>query len=351
MKKYSTFIGLDLGDRYSYFCVLDEAGQVVKEDRVSTDAKSIEKAFGRFKESCVALETGTHSPWVSRLLAKLVKRVYVANAREVRLIHKNPKKSDQLDARTLARLVRYDPELLKPVRHRSEEAQADLAVLQARDSLVQARTALINTVRGLFKSSGARVLSCSAESFTKRAREAMTDRLRPALETLVTTIEELTGRIREYDALLNQLCGKYPVTEQLREIAGVGPVTSLAFTLIIDDPKRFENSRQVGAYVGLTPRRDQSGDSDPQLRITKAGNNYLRQLLVSAAHYILGLFGPDCALRRWGLAKAGEGNAKTKKKAVVGVARKLAVLMHKLWVTGQCYEPLPGEMLTCAVAQ
>ena len=343
MKEYSTFIGLDLGDRYSYFCVLNADGKIVEENRVSTELVALEKVFSRFKESRVALETGTHSPWVSRLLKKLVGRVYVADARKVQLIYKNPNKNDRLDAQMLARLVRSDPELLSPIHHRSASSQADLAVLQSRDSLVQARTAIINTVRGLLKSSGVRAASCSAESFPKRAREVMTDILRPALEPLLATLDDLTRHIREYDALINKLCDKYPVTEQFQEIAGVGPITSLAFTLVIDDPKRFTKSRHVGAYVGLTPRRDQSGERDPQLRITKAGNGYLRQLLVSAAHYILGPFGPDCTLRQWGLAKAGEGNKKAKKKAVVAVARKLAVLMHRLWDTGLCYEPFPGK--------
>ncbi len=350
MKKYSRFIGMDLGDRTSQVCVLNERGQIVEEHEVATETKALEQLFSPYKDARLAMETGTHSPWISRLLEPLVHRVYVANARKVQLIYKGPKKNDKLDARTLARLVRFDPELLSPVRHRSEAAQADMAVLQARDSLVQARSGLINTVRGLFKSSGLRVASCSAESFGKRAMEVMTDRLRPALEPLVVTITELTGRIKEYDALVERLCERYPVTEQFREISGVGPITALAFTLVIDDPHRFMKSRQVGSYVGLTPRQSQSGESDPQLRISKAGNGFLRQLLVSAAHYILGPFGPDCALRQWGLAKAGTGNKRAKKKAVVGVARKLAVLLHRMWITGECYERFPGKEMEDAVA-
>jgi transposase len=296
--------------------------------------------FSRWSDSRVALETGTHSPWVSRLLEEVVERVYVANARKVRLIHQNPHKNDRLDARVLARLVRFDPELLEPVRHRSEGAQADMAVLQARDRLVRARSAMVNTVRSLLKSSGLRAPSCSTESFAKRVQAAIPDLLRPALGPLVETIAELTRQIRAYDAQIEAVCERYPVTERFQAISGVGPVTALAYTLVIEDPHRFRKSRQVGSYVGLTPRRDQSGQSDPQLRITKAGHGFLRQLLVSAAHYILGPFGPDCALRRWGLAKAGTGDNRAKKKAVVAVARKLAVLMHAMWITGQCYDPL-----------
>jgi transposase len=343
MKKYSTFIGLDLGDRFSHVCVMDEDGQVKDEQRVATQTAALTKLFGTYKDAKVALETGTHSPWVSRTLEELGLQVYVANARKVRLISKNPKKNDRLDAQMLARLVRFDPELLAPVRHRGAQAQADLAVVQARDSLVRVRTALINTVRDLVKSSGSRLPSCSAESFAKRVASEVPELLRPAVDKLVATVAELTARIREYDEQLSDLCARYPETAVMQQISGVGPITSLAFALVIEDPHRFEKSRQVGPYLGLTPRQDQSGDNDPQLRITKAGNKMLRRLLVSAAHYIIGRNGPPTALREWGLGKAGTGSKVQKKKAVVGVARKLAILLHRLWVTGECYQPFINE--------
>jgi len=343
MREYRTFIGLDLGDRFSQAYIMDDAGRVIKEERLRMVPDALEKLFSGIGPAKIALETGTHSPWVSRLLETLGHRVYVANARKLRMISSNPRKNDRLDAQMLARLVRFDPQLLSPIRHRSRQSQADLAVLQARDALVQARTALINTVRGLMKSIGARACTCSAESFHKRVHETMPIELKPALDGLVDTIRDLTGRIREYDSTLEALCESYPVTEQMREIPGVGPVTALAFTLVIDDRTRFTKSRQVGAYLGLVPRRDQSGDSDPQLRITKAGNGLVRRLLVNAAHYILGPFAPPSDLRDWGLKRAGTGSKAAKKKAVVGVARKLAVLMHRLWVTGECYQPCAYE--------
>lgn len=339
MSEYSTFVGLDLGDRFSQVCVADDKGRLVGEYRVATEARALENVFKKLDKGKVALETGTHSPWVSRVLERLGFRVYVANARKVRLISRNPKKSDRLDAQLLARLVRVDPQLLEPIHHRGEKAQADLAVLQARDSLVQARTALINTVRGLMKSSGQRIASCSAESFHKHAALVISEALRPALNGLLETITELTARIREYDTQVSELCERYPETALMREIAGVGPITALTYTLVIEDPHRFRKSRQVGSYLGLVPRRDQSGNHDPQLRITKAGNGLVRRLLVSAAHYVLGPFAPPSALREWGLAKAGSGNKTAKKKAVVAVARKLAVVLHRLWVTGECYSP------------
>jgi len=339
MKKYSRFIGVDLGDRFSQVCVMDESGAIVEEARVGTESVALEKFFKKLGEGKVALETGTHSPWVSRLLEKLGFRVYVANARKVRLISKNLRKNDRLDAQLLARLVRFDPELLAPIYHRGAQAQSDLAVLQARDCLVRVRATLINTVRGLIKASGGRVAACAAESFVKRAAAAIPELLRPALDGLLTTISELTARIREYDAQLARLCEDYAETKLMREIPGVGPITALAFALIIEDPHRFRKSREIGAYLGLIPRRDQSGGHDPQLRITKAGSGLMRRLLVNAAHYILGPFAPPSALRDWGLTKAGSGNKAAKKKAIIGVARKLAVLLHRLWTTGECYEP------------
>lgn len=339
MKKCSTFIGLDLGDRYSHVCVMDKTGRIVEELRIATESRALWEVFGGYDSAKVALETGTHSPWVSRLLVDIGLTVYVANARKLRLISKNPRKNDRLDAQMLARLVRFDPELLAPIRHRGAQAQADLAVLQARDSLVRARTALINAVRGLVKSSGQRIASCSAESFCKQAQKAVPDQLKPALDGLLAMIAELTRQIREYDAQVTALCKRYAETDVMRTVPGVGPITALAFALVIEEPSRFAKSRLLGAYLGLVPRRDQSGASDPQLRITKAGNGMVRRLLVSAAQYILGPFAPPSDLRQWGLDKARAGSKAAKKKAVVAVARKLAVLLHRLWVSGKPYDP------------
>jgi len=133
---------------------------------------------------------------------------------------------------------------------------------------------------------------------------------------------------------------KYPETELLRAIKGVGPITALAFVLILEDPERFSKSRQVGSFIGLTPSRDQSGEIDKQLRITKAGNPLLRRLLVGAAQYILGPFGEACDLRRFGLKLSARGGKNAKRRAVVAVARKLTVLLYRLWRHGEIYGPL-----------
>jgi transposase len=334
-------IGVDLGDRKSKACVLDGNAEVVEELVIRTTPEGIERSLGGRQPARVAIEVGTHSPWVSRLLKRLGHEVLVANPRQVRLIYAGRRKNDRLDAHALARLARLDPKLLGPVRHRGPQAQADLAVLHARDLLVGTRTRLVNHVRGVVKSSGVRLGSCSAASFARKMSEKIPEPLRPALEPIMKSIEQLNEQIAACDRLIEQRSREvYPQTQALTQVAGVGPVTALAFVLTLDDPRRFSRSRDVAAYLGLTPRQKQSGMSDPQMRISKAGSPFVRRLLVVCAHYILGPFGPDTDLKRWGLALATRGGANAKKRAVVAVARRLAVLLHRLWLTGEEYVPL-----------
>lgn len=334
-------VGIDLGDRMSHYCILDEQGEVVAEGTLRTTEAGFREQFQRTAPARVAMETGTHSPWVSRYLEKFGHEVLVANARQVRLIYDNDRKTDKIDSRTLARLARVDKSLLHPIRHRSAEAQADLTILRARDQLVSVRTNLINCVRGMVKSVGGRLPRASAEYFATKVREHVPASISAALLPLLEEIEHLTVRVRTYDKWLEQLAKtKYPRTELMRQIPGVGVVTSLAFALTIDDPNRFRKSRDVGSYLGLRPKQSDSGSSKPQLSISKAGDDLVRRLLVNCAQYILGYWGPDCDLRRWGLSLMAHGGKNAKKRAVVAVARKLAVLMHRLWVTGQVYEPL-----------
>lgn len=339
-------MGLDLGDRYSSFCLLDANGEVVQEGRVAT----VEAAMVPFVRSLtrmrVVLEVGTQSPWVSRLIRAAGHDVIVANARKLGLISRSAKKNDRSDAETLARLGRSDPKLLSPIAHRSKEAQEDLAKLRGRAALVRSRTDLINHVRGAVKSSGNRLPRCDADTFHRHAALAMPAELRPALMPLVETIAGLTTRIKEMDRLLERMANeRYPQTQLLRQVRGVGPLVALSYVLTLEDPGRFARSRQVGAYLGLTPRQHQSGEQQPQLRITKTGDSSLRALLVQAAHYILGRRGPDCDLRRWGLARMERGGKNAKKRALVAVARKLSVLLHRLWVSGEVYRPFRQEVV------
>lgn len=345
MKEYSgkwagMTIGLDLGDKYGQYYTLDEAGMNIDAGRVTMVPSALEKRFGKIERSRMVMESGTHSGWVSRLLESYGHEVVVANARKVRLISENENKDDAVDAELLARLGRVDPQLLHPIRHRGAEVQADLALLRARDTLVKARGQLINHMRGAVKCLGGRLPQCSTASFHRKAEVAIPAELKVALEPLLEMIEELTGQIRVYDREVERLSReRYPETELLRQVGGIGALTSLCYVLTLEDPHRFPKSRAVGSFLGLRPRKDKSGEQDPELRITKAGNPQLRRLLVQSAQYILGPFGADCELRQWGLRLAGRGRKNAKKRAVVAVARKLAVLLHRLWVNGEVYDP------------
>ena len=256
--------------------------------------------------SRIALETGTHSPWISRLLSELGHEVIVANARKVRLIGESRKKDDRMDAQTVARLARIDPELLCPVKHRSRQGQADLMMIRARAGLVRARTGLVNTVRGLAKSYGERLRSCNVRNMNEEKAAGLSPELQAALQPLLSAIAELSQRICEYNERIEELAQQsYPQVALLKQIKGVGTLIALTFLLTLEDPHRFRKRRDVGGYLGLQPGRRKSGQSEPQMHISKEGDPYLRTLLVQGAQHILGPFGPDCDLRRWGLKLAG----------------------------------------------
>jgi transposase len=316
-----TTAGLDLGDKYSYLCLIDsQSGEVIEEGRLPTSPESFRRRFSSERPPMrIAIEAGTHSPWASRVLEECGHEVLVANSRKLRLIYANTLTSAK----------------------RGEDSQAHMALIRSRQALIGCRTQLVNHVRGAVKSFGHRLPKCAASSFHNKAAEHIPEALLPALGPILETIGSLTGRIREYDRKLETISKeRYPETELLRQVEGVGPLTALTFVLTLEDPYRFEKSRSVGAYLGLVPARDQSGDRDPQRRISKEGDEMLRRLLVSAAHYILGPFGSDSDLRRHGEKIASRGAKNAKKRAVVAVARKLAVLLHSLWASAEVYEPL-----------
>ena len=334
-------VGVDVGDRHCQVCTIDpNSGAVVEEKRILTSKRSIEKHFTT-SPMRITLETGPHSPWISRLLSNLGHDVVVANAKAVRLVHGGPRKSDQLDAEKLARLARYDVKLLSPVTHRSEAAQADLALIRSREALVQTRTALINHVRGTAKAFGHRLPRSGAAVFHQRAMERLPELLHPALASVITVIGELSEKIKAFDKAIEQLAKvAYPPTKLLSQVHGVGAKTALSYVLTLEEPERFAKSREVGAYLGLTPGQWQSGDREVKRRITKQGDTHLRRLLVQCANVILGPKVGDCDLKRFGERLLARGGAHARGKAVVAVARKLAVLLHHLWVTGEVYDPL-----------
>ncbi len=337
----SITIGMDLGDKTSRCCAIEQSGEVLFERSVASTKKGMGQLFGALGRCRIAIEVGTHSPWVSRLLASLGHEVIVANARQVKLISQSTRKDDKLDARTLARLARIDPELLRPIRHRSERAQLHLMQIRVRAGLVEARTGLINAARGLAKAVGERLPKCDAASLGVGCLPSLPAALQPVLQPLLEELESLSARIRACDERIEQIArSEYPETELLRQVSGVGTLIALTFVLTVEDAARFAKSRDVGCYVGLRPKRSDSGESQPQLGISKEGDLYLRKLLVQGAHCILSRRGPDTDLQRWGAKLAARGGKNGKKRALLAVARKLAILLHRLWVTGEVYEPL-----------
>lgn len=344
-------IGLDVGDRFTYLCAVDDRGEVVQEPRLRTTPDDLKTYFSGKPRCVVILEAGTHSPWISRLLERLGQEVIVADARRLRLIAESDQKTDRIDAQTLAELGRTRSKLLKSVKHRSEQAQAHLTQLRSRDLLIRIRTKLVNRLRGSLKCFGLQAPRCDASCFHRRVRPAIPPMLVDALKPVADLASFVETEIRAIERRLAQVASKsYPVTEHLRQVNRVGPVTSLAFALTIEDPKRFKRSRAVGAYVGLTTKRRDSGNTRSQLGITKAGSRMLRACLVQCAQQILSKRGEDCDLRRFGLAICARGGGNAKKRAVVAVARKLAVLLHRLWVTGEVYDPLRQAKRRAAAA-
>lgn len=333
-------VGMDLGDRWSELCWLSPAGEVEETGRVATTAEGLRRRFAGLPRHRVVVESSTHSPWVSRQLAALGHEVLVANARRVQLIAKNTQKCDRVDAELLARLGRADPRLLSPVHHRSATTQTDLALIRSRDALVRSRTQLINHVRGTVKALGERLPRCSSASFARAVDAALPPALRPSLEPVLQQVAALTTAIGHLERRIEQrVATSYPEAQALTQPAGVGALTALCYVLTLEDPARFRTSRAAGAYVGLRPARRASSASDPECHITKAGDPLLRRLLVSSAQYILGPFAPESDLRTWGLALAARGRKNAKKRAVIAVARKLAVLLHHLWLTQEPYVP------------
>lgn len=336
----AVYVGCDLGDKFTEWCVIDSDGAIVESRRTRTTRHAVETCLSKYKNAVVVVEAGVHAQWVERVVVAAGHRVVVANPRKVRLIWARGHKTDRGDAEMLARLGRVDLKLLAPVQHRAYPAQVDLASLRSRDLLVRTRTKLVTHVRGVVKPFGTRLAACTTEAFPDVVEEAIPPELLSALAPVLRVIRELTTQIAAHDKQIEQLAASYPQTARFREVDGVGVITAVAYQLTIDDPHRFKKSRLVPAFLGLTPAVDQSGDSDPQRGISKAGDWFLRKLLVQCAHYVLGPFGNDCDLRRWGLRIAERGGKNGRKRAVVAVARKLAVLLHALWISGERYEPL-----------
>jgi len=242
-----------------------------------------------------------------------------------------------VDAETLARLVRMDPALLCPVRHRSEDTQRLRGMLRVRRTLINSRTAALNTARGLLRSFGYRLPGQRPQRLARAlARGAVPEELCALVAPLVLTALELDERIAALDEEVRHAGEAFEVVTRFLDVPGVGPLVALAYVLCIEDPTRFRSSRDIPSFLGLRPRMRESADRSHFGRITRHGDGEMRRLLVQAAHACL-RSRQDTDLKTW-----AEGLAKRvgKKKAVVALARKLAIVLHRMWLTGESYQPL-----------
>jgi transposase len=335
-------IGCDLGDKETTTCTVDANGKVTQRSEVRTDRESITRWFQSRRKAHVVMEVGTHSAWISGAAKAAGHRVTVINPHAFKLISDSRRKSDQEDAELLARAARADLQLIRPVAHRSEKTRIDLTLLRTRDLLVRERTKLVSHVRGTLKSFGVKPGTCSPEAFHERVAPFVPEPLKLALEPVLNHLAQLGQTLKTLDEAVEKTAKKHEkVVELLKSVPRVGSLTALTFCLVVEDPHRFKKSRDIGAYVGLAPGRRQSGDSDVQLGISKEGDALLRRLLVQCAHQVMFKNAPDSALKRWGIAKAKSGGKNGKKKMAVALARKLAVVLHRLWVTGEPYKAFP----------
>ncbi len=332
-------IGLGLGNTQSDYCIVDKASTVVGRGRVRSTREALARLLSSYPGALVVCEVGGHSRWVQKLVESLPLEIIVANARQIALINKSHRKNDKRDAELLATVGACMPRMLQNVTHKGDTFYADLAVLETRNLLTAERTKLTNRIKGLCKAQGEPLSMRGGRAFHKKAPEHIPESLRPGVSPLFAILEKIDEQLVEIDKVLNATAERYPVTAKLRQINGVGIQTALTFVLTICEPSRFSNSRDVAPYLGLVPRQRASGNCDPQLSISKAGDANLRRLLVLCSHYILSR-GQDCHLRRWGLALCERGGKNAKKRACVAVARKLSVVMLALWKSASDYDPM-----------
>lgn len=336
-------LGFDLGDRRSHYCLLDRKGREIDQAVVETTPPSLKAFFKRMKGVRLVLEMGTHACWIADLAEEVGLEVLIANPRSFELLTKSYRKTDARDCQLLADAGRMSPQLLSPIVRRPKECRVDLSALRSRKCLVECRTKLVNHVRGVLKFHALRAPSCSPESFHRKVLAVIPKELEMALLPAVQSVEFMNQQIKSLEVQTEKMAKeRYPITSTFEDVAGVGTIVSSTFAMTIGDPDRFPDARTVGAYIGMVPRQQSSGDSTPELSITKAGDGEVRRTLTIASNYIMGPFGPDCDLRRFGLRMIDNGRRKgknAKKRAIIAVARKLAVLLLHLWKTGAKYDP------------
>lgn len=327
--------GIDLASKSSAICILGSNGEILFEGACPTDEDGFRQALKSWRTLHCVIEASPLSEWVARMLESLGHEVVVIDPRRAKAIITSKKKTDKLDARNLARMGRTG--WYTQVHRKTEEARLLRSHLKARKGLIDAQRQQNNRIRGLLRAHGIKVGQVSSGRFeghvdklVRRKCPALITAIRPLLDLWVSIRESLTVMTKG----VKQMAKQDATCQLLMSAPGVGPMVASAYVATIDDPSRFRRGAQVAAYLGLVPSIIQSGESEYRGRITKEGDRLLRWLLVEAAHVLLTRSGTDSALKRWGKRlEKREGSSKAK----VAVARKLAIVLHRIWLTGEPY--------------
>lgn len=334
--EYCTTIGADVSDRTTKICVMTKAEggerRIVVETTCATTKAGFEEALSKFDRSWpVVFETGTHCRWMDRLFKEMGFKTIVGNPGKIPSITKSNTKNDRNDARELARLAIADPAMLHPVFLRDEVYQQMLRFHHSRNMLISQRTQTINQIRGFAKSMGHRIECSSTEKFHELSKADWPRELEECAWPLMGVLKTVNLKIKAYDRLIERLAERpefKPMVERVRVVYGVGVIGSTVFVAAIGGrPDRFDHTRDIGAYLGMIPKQDQSGDDDKQLHITHAGADIVRATLVECAGVVMMSNAKDTDLKLKGLRIAMHGGGIAKKKAKVAVARALAVTM------------------------
>lgn len=340
VKRNHSALGIDLADRSAQFCVMTAEAGVAAEGKIELTPRKLGELWRAHGDvDVVVLEAGSPATWVTELLEGLGARVIVADPRKLKAVTESVRKSDVRDAQMLARLGLADEQLLSPTYVRPPEHRRAMTQLRVRDQVVRQRSSTIAEIRATVKLEGLRLRRCEAE-LVHEQEAGLPEELAMVLAPLFATLRAQDAAVAAYDAQIAETSKRFPAAALLDEIDGVGPITALAFVVVVGDPARFRHTRDIGAYLGLVPRRDQSGQSDPSRRITKAGCGFLRRLLVQCAQVLCRPVGKDSALRRRTAAMLERRGKAGKRQVVVAVARRLSVVMLSMLKSQQRWQPL-----------
>lgn len=331
--EYSTIIGVDVSDRESKICVMNRdcgMNSVIIETTCATTKEGFGECFDKFDRSWpVVFETGTHCRWMKQHFESLGFSTVVANPAEVKLIVDSNAKSDKSDARKLARLALAGFDLLKPVKLRDEIYQRMLRYHESRLLLIECRNSMICQVRCYAKSCGFRIPECAAEKFHETDKSLWPTEFEQMIWPTMDAIKTLNQKIAAFNVMIKELAEQPAFKKQVdraREVHGVGLIgATVLIAAIGGDVDRFEHARDIGPYIGMVPKKSQSGDSDPQLGMTKAGNELVRKVLVECANVVMKSNARDTDLKLKGLRISSRGGKIARKKAKIAVARGIAV--------------------------